>query len=187
MTLMRRRWSFGRTGRRAIVRRRVRSRRARCSISGGLGAGLGGWSINYDQLTVLEQVVGAVPAGDRAPFREDWRPRIGARAGTLERLLDGPFFDKPILLVVGDLERALVSPAPGRMLTPVRDSYGWRVFKSDKPCQCRWRVFGLRDHSKRQLGRQKSRLSAKHIRGFPERIIRKMRVALGCHWVGVPE
>ncbi len=48
-------------------------------------------------------------------------------AEALEALLDGPFFDAPILLIVDDLEQALEEPSPGQNLTPVSADYGRRV------------------------------------------------------------
>ena len=53
--------------------------------------------------------------------------RPEALAEALEALLEGPFFDHPILLVVDDLEQVLEDPAPGQTLTPVRTENRWRV------------------------------------------------------------
>ena len=86
---------------------------------------------NYDPLAVLERVGAALPAGERKPFLDLWRPLVDADAAqlaeALEALLDGPFFDAPILLIVDDLEQALEEPSPGQNLTPVSADYGRRV------------------------------------------------------------
>ena len=86
---------------------------------------------HYDPLAVLEQVAGALPPGERKPFLDQWGPLVKddakALAEALETMLDGPFFETPILLIVDDLEQVLEAPAPGQTLTPVRDSYDWRA------------------------------------------------------------
>jgi tetratricopeptide (TPR) repeat protein len=86
---------------------------------------------HYDPLKVLEQVVAALPPGQRRPMLEVWRPIVEADptslADALEELLGGPFFDAPILLVVDDVEQVLEVPAAGQVLTLVRVDNGWRA------------------------------------------------------------
>jgi tetratricopeptide (TPR) repeat protein len=89
----------------------------------------------YDALAVFEQLLAAVPAGERAGWERTWREQIAADAGALgralEELLEGPFFDRPILLVIDDFEQVLEAPSPGQMRTPVADAPGtvdvWRA------------------------------------------------------------
>jgi tetratricopeptide (TPR) repeat protein len=93
---------------------------------------------HYDPLTVLEQVGAALPPDIREATLKPWRTAIGgdgsvrieprpeALAEALEALLVGPFFERPILLVVDDLEQVLEPPAPGQALTPVAAENGWR-------------------------------------------------------------
>ncbi len=84
---------------------------------------------DYDPMRLLEQICAAAPPRDRAELLEGWRPRIdhnpGALADAVEDLLAGPFTNKPILLVVDDLEQILEPPTPQRKLTRVLADYGW--------------------------------------------------------------
>jgi len=84
---------------------------------------------HYDPVKVLEQLAEAMKPGDRRACLDEWRPRIEAHPTdlepALETLLTGPFEDRPILLIVDDLERILDDPEPDRLLTPVRAAHGW--------------------------------------------------------------
>ncbi|MGL4410511.1 MAG: CHAT domain-containing protein, partial [Zoogloea sp.] len=78
----------------------------------------------YDASTVFERMLAAVPASARSAYRNTWQATIdadeSALADALETLLLGPeLLEKPVLLVVDDLERILEQPAPGQALTPV--------------------------------------------------------------------
>ncbi len=84
---------------------------------------------HYDPLAMLEQVAQALPPGERKPFLDQWGPLVKedvtVLADALETLLDGPFFETPILLIIDDLEQVLEAPTPGQTLTPVSTNYGW--------------------------------------------------------------
>ena len=89
----------------------------------------------YDAPAIFEQLLVALPPGEREPIRNTWGPAIrnnhGLLADALEELLEGPFEEKPILLVIDDLEQILEKPQPGQDITPVADASGmpdtWRV------------------------------------------------------------
>jgi tetratricopeptide (TPR) repeat protein len=83
---------------------------------------------NYDAVTVLDRVLGAVSANDRPGFRATWRDQVHEDAGllaeALEDLLTGPLHEHPILLIIDDLERILEAPAPTDPgATPMRADY----------------------------------------------------------------
>jgi hypothetical protein len=88
----------------------------------------------YDALAILDQLVSALPPGERHGFEETWRPRVAddgmALTNALEEMLTGPFERAPILLIVDDLEQVLETPRPGDERTPVADAPGspeaWR-------------------------------------------------------------
>lgn len=79
---------------------------------------------HYHPLKVLDQVVAALPPGERKPVLDTWRDAVAADPAALAEalwaLLNGLFYDRPILLIVDDLEQVLEAPAPGQALTPVR-------------------------------------------------------------------
>ena len=89
----------------------------------------------YDSLAVFEQLVAALPGSERAGWEQSWREQIannGALLGAaLEDMLQGPFDENPILLIIDDLEQILETPKPDQMITPVKDALGtpdtWRV------------------------------------------------------------
>ena len=89
----------------------------------------------YDALAVFDQLVGALPAAQRREWNQMWRDGIANEGGqlgdALEAMLDGPFDDAPILLVIDDLEQILERPQPGQAITPVADAPdppdGWRA------------------------------------------------------------
>ena len=89
----------------------------------------------YDALAVFDQLVAALPPGERAISKDNWRDQIaddGALLGNaLEEMLTEPFDDKPILLIIDDLEQILEDPKPDQEITPVKDADGvpdtWRV------------------------------------------------------------
>ena len=89
----------------------------------------------YDGLALFEQLLSALPAGERAGIERTWREQIGkdgAMVGrALEEMLESTFDEQPILLVIDDLEQILASPSPGQMRTPVADAQGtvdaWRA------------------------------------------------------------
>lgn len=88
----------------------------------------------YDALAVFDQLVEALPASERAGWKESWRLQItddGTRlADALEEMLEGPLDAKPILLVIDDLEQILEAPKPEQRVPPIRDAAGtpdaWR-------------------------------------------------------------
>lgn len=89
----------------------------------------------YDAPAIFEQLLAALPASERASCERTWRDQIADNAATvgyaLEELLEGPFDEQPILLVIDDLEQILEPPSPGQMRTPVGDAPGtvdaWRA------------------------------------------------------------
>jgi hypothetical protein len=89
----------------------------------------------YDALAVFDQLVTALPGGERAACVGTWRDQIaggGAALGAaLEEMLEGPFDDRPILLIVDDLEQILEDPQPDQEVTPVEAAPGkpdaWRT------------------------------------------------------------
>ena len=82
--------------------------------------------LDYDPLAVLKQVGAALPPDSREATLKPWRTAIGgdvvagiaprpdALAEALEVLLEGPFFEHPILLVVDDSSRWSSRRRPGR-------------------------------------------------------------------------
>ena len=89
----------------------------------------------YDAQAIFEQLVDALPAGERAGCELIWREQIAADptalGRALEALLEGLFDAQPILLIVDDLEQILDPPRPGQTRTPVADGAGsvdaWRM------------------------------------------------------------
>jgi tetratricopeptide (TPR) repeat protein len=88
----------------------------------------------YDALAIFDQLVAALPANRRAACERSWREQVAsdnaALGRMLEDLLEGPFDEQPMLLVVDDLEQILEPPRPGQTRTPVADGPGsvdaWR-------------------------------------------------------------
>jgi hypothetical protein len=72
---------------------------------------------DYDPMSVFERLLAALAPEDRNNWREQWSGGITANGPTLadalEAMLKGPFREKPILLVVDDLEGILEKPTPG--------------------------------------------------------------------------
>ena len=89
----------------------------------------------YDALAIFEQLLDALPPDERAGCERAWLDQIahdGAMLGrALEELLEGAFHDRPILLIIDDLEQILAAPSPGQARTPVSDAPGtidaWRT------------------------------------------------------------
>lgn len=81
----------------------------------------------YDALTVLDRVVDALPAKERAAVRETWRDAVRSDAAALrealEALLEAPLDAQPILLIIDDLEQILAAPTPSDKRTPVQTRY----------------------------------------------------------------
>jgi tetratricopeptide (TPR) repeat protein len=71
---------------------------------------------NYDELTVFDRIVEALPPTRRAETKVAWRDAIladpTALRDALEALLEAPLDDQPMLLIVDDLERILEKPQP---------------------------------------------------------------------------
>ena len=88
----------------------------------------------YDSVAVLDRLLAALPPGERSEWDGTWREQVagkGALLGNaLEEMLEGPFHDIPILLIIDDLERILEEPRPGQMQTPIKEAPGrpaaWR-------------------------------------------------------------
>lgn len=88
----------------------------------------------YDGPAIFEQLLTALPPTARPGWERTWREQIAADGGVvglaLEELLEGPFDERPILLVIDDLEQILEPPTPGQLRTPVSDAPGtvdaWR-------------------------------------------------------------
>ena len=88
----------------------------------------------YDALAIFDRLLSLLPAGERREWEQSWREAIAKNndllADALEEMLNGPFDNEPILLIVDDLERILEEPDPEKPLTPVRDAAGnpeaWR-------------------------------------------------------------
>ncbi|MEB3156344.1 MAG: CHAT domain-containing protein [Cyanobacteriota bacterium] len=88
----------------------------------------------YDPLALFDQLVDALPGSEREEWNRRWRRPIaerGAQLGAaLEDLLEGPFDDNPILLIIDDLEQILEPPAPDALASAVREAPGaaeaWR-------------------------------------------------------------
>ncbi|MEW5735218.1 MAG: CHAT domain-containing protein [Thermodesulfobacteriota bacterium] len=81
----------------------------------------------YDGLAIFDRLVAALPPRDRPAVEAAWRPGLANNeallGNALEEMLKGPFNEKPILLIVDDLERILEEPSPGEMITPVKEPY----------------------------------------------------------------
>ncbi len=82
----------------------------------------------YDELTVFDRLVEALPAPQRAAVRATWRDAVLTEPATLsealETLLEGPLDVQPILLIVDDLEQILATPQPSSSApTPVQPRY----------------------------------------------------------------
>jgi hypothetical protein len=86
---------------------------------------------NYDPAAMLQQIIAALPPADRQAVFDRWNPALAQRpaalADALEELLEGPFHDHPILLIIDDLEQVLEAPAPGAAATLVKQANGWRA------------------------------------------------------------
>jgi tetratricopeptide (TPR) repeat protein len=89
---------------------------------------------HYDALAIFDQLVAALPAGQRVECDQSWRQQVANNSAVLgdvlADLLEGPFDEQPILMVVDDLEQILEPPRPGEVKTPVADGPGsvdtWR-------------------------------------------------------------
>lgn len=85
----------------------------------------------YDAGSIFNALCDAIPPQAREQFAAIWRNTIRDQpdklAYAIEDLLTGPFSDKPILLIVDDLEQILEDPQPGHIeKTPLKEDYGWR-------------------------------------------------------------
>jgi tetratricopeptide (TPR) repeat protein len=88
---------------------------------------------DYDAAAVFERLVGALSEekeenwGIKERWQNHWSHRIAAKPSLLENALEamlkGPFRDRPILLIIDDLERTLEDPQPGEARTPVKAVY----------------------------------------------------------------
>ncbi len=80
----------------------------------------------YDAPAIFDRLLAPLPVQDRSRWAALWRHRItpgGEKFGdALKALLTGPFDQKPILLIIDDLEQVLAPPEPGRDLTPIKDA-----------------------------------------------------------------
>ena len=89
---------------------------------------------NYDARTIFDKLVCALPGSDRARWNSQWRDRIISNnpllADALEELLEEPFDDAPILLIIDDLEQILEVPIPGQLSPKINNCPGrpdcWR-------------------------------------------------------------
>ena len=89
----------------------------------------------YDALATFDRFLAAMQGSERQGWERQWRESIaedGAALGNaLEEMLQGPFDERPILLVIDDLEQILETPSPVQTTTPVKDAPGtpdaWRV------------------------------------------------------------
>ncbi|MGE0680185.1 MAG: CHAT domain-containing protein [Candidatus Binatia bacterium] len=108
----------------------------------------------YDSLAMFEQLLIALPASERHAWDRQWREQITANGAilgdALEALLSGPFDEKPILLIIDDLEQILDIPQPTQRVTPVKEAPGqpnaWRVALSGV-----LRAFGTSETSSKLL------------------------------------
>ena len=89
----------------------------------------------YDGPAIFDRLLEALPGAARPAWAGQWRQSIEAD-GTLlghalEDFLAGPLANRPILLIIDDLEQILEDPAPDRDRTPVKDVAGqpdaWRA------------------------------------------------------------
>ena len=84
----------------------------------------------YAARNILAAVLDAVPAVERAGCRERWEQAVAndpvALREALEDLLGGALAEKPILLIIDDLEKILVEPEAqdGAVRVPLRDAAG---------------------------------------------------------------
>ena len=82
----------------------------------------------YDAEAIFDRLMTAVPADLRPGVLSTWREQIVRQASTLgdalEHLLQGVFHQRPILLVIDDLEQILEQPGPSNTAaTPVKADY----------------------------------------------------------------
>ncbi|MEZ4869727.1 MAG: CHAT domain-containing protein [Caldilineaceae bacterium] len=84
----------------------------------------------YDAPAIFDQLLQALPGRERQEWAQTWRQAIlddhALLADALEELLEGPFDQEPILLIIDDLEQVLAQPQPNQRLTPVQDAPGRR-------------------------------------------------------------
>lgn len=89
----------------------------------------------YDAPAIWDALVDALPPAARAGWRATWDELIrndgSLLADALEALLEGPFAEEPIFLIIDDLEQILADPRPEAGLPGVKDAPGsretWRV------------------------------------------------------------
>ncbi|MCB0256895.1 MAG: CHAT domain-containing protein, partial [Anaerolineae bacterium] len=76
-----------------------------------------------DASFVLEQVIEKCPPEMQTGLAATWRQPVADHPASLklalQALLTGPLADKPVLLILDDLEQALETPASGQVHTPV--------------------------------------------------------------------
>jgi tetratricopeptide (TPR) repeat protein len=82
----------------------------------------------YDALTVFDRLVAALPERQREDWNGYWRERIindnNLLGNAVEEALKGAFNDRPVLLVIDDLEQILEQPVPGQNEVRVLPAYG---------------------------------------------------------------
>ena len=80
----------------------------------------------YDALAIFDAIVEMLPAEARTSARATWREQVkadpGALADALQDWLEGPLNDKPILLIIDDLERILETPDKSSAVTGVQEA-----------------------------------------------------------------
>jgi tetratricopeptide (TPR) repeat protein len=81
----------------------------------------------YDAPAILDRVIDALPPAARADVRAAWRDAVladsAALADALEDLLTGALDERPILLIVDDLERILQPPREDEPATTVQERF----------------------------------------------------------------
>ena len=88
----------------------------------------------YDTLAIFERLIAALPGKERSEWERSWHEQIAANEAALgdalEEMLEGPFYERP-LLIIDDLHEILEAPRPGQTATRIKDAPGapdtWRI------------------------------------------------------------